>query len=195
MTALTVLYARFTGLPLAALTTTVPGSPPSLTQSATIQLSQLAPTAQKVQVQGELAQNPPPVHPQPFTVRAADVAIVVVEAEFDDPAEVFKWQVVTTTTPDGAQHFRLDRLATAQFGADLNGDQFTLKVPRLGNLEQLNYEIYDTSGRVGDGTLKFASLDPKTVTFTIHAKSPPVVLVQGYPLAVARAAGDDPQWP
>ena len=102
MTALTVLYARHTGLPLATLTTIIPGDPPSLDPSATLRLSPPMAAAQP------LSPNPlkPPseLHPWPLTLQAADLAIATVEAEFDDPVDVFEWQVVTTTTPDGAQH-------------------------------------------------------------------------------------------
>src|SRR5262245_61718811 len=119
MTALTVLYARRTGLPLAALTTAVPGNPPVLDPSSTVRLSPPVAAAAMVPLTGPPT-TPAPGLPRTLTIAAADLAIAAVEAEFDDPLEVFGWQVVTTTAPDGTKRYRLDQLAGPLVGANVD---------------------------------------------------------------------------
>jgi hypothetical protein len=198
MTALTVLYARRTRLPLAALTTTVTGNLPALDPSATVRLSPPVAVAQKP---GTAPPPPPPKPglPRTLTIPAADLAIAAVEAEFDDPLEVFGWQVVITTAPDGTTHYRLDQLAVPLVAADLDTatHQLKLEVPQLGNLPQLNFDVYGAAGQVGSGCLTFSSNNPKpaTISLSVPGQSPPVILVEGYPLALALADGLEPSWP
>jgi hypothetical protein len=195
MTALTVLYLKHTRHPLAALTTAVPGAPPSLDPSATLRLSPPVATAQNFPI------PTPPVAPgsvrtRQLTLKGADVAIAVVEAEFDDPLEVFEWRVVTTTAPDGTTQYRLDRMVTVQIGANLQaGTTLKLEVPRLGGHDQLQYEVHETSGMVASGTLAFPTTASAQATLTVPGHDPPVVLVEGYPPAVARKNGAEPDWP
>ena len=119
MTALTVLYTRRTRLPLAALTTAVPGSSASLDPSVTVRLSPPVAAAQQLNPTGPPT-TPPTGKPRTFTIAAADLAIATVEAEFDDPLEVFGWQVVITTGPDGTTHYRLDQLAVPSVACSVN---------------------------------------------------------------------------
>jgi hypothetical protein len=192
VTTLTVLYTRRTSHPLGALTTAVPGDPPSLDPSATVRLSLPLDLAQKVP-----PTSPPPaaaVRPQPVALTSGEVAIAVVEAEFDDPAQIFEWRVVTTTAPDGTLQHRLDRLVTVQVGADLDtaAKQLRLRVPRLGNADRLQFEVRELSGVVGSGVLVYPTTAAQSTTIVVPGQSPPVVLVEGYPAAVARADGNDP---
>lgn len=195
MTALTVLYARRTGLPLAALTTTVPGDLPALDPSATVRLSPPVAVAQKLNSVGP----PQPGLPRTFTVPAGDLAIAAVEAEFADPLEVFGWQVVSTTTPDGATHYHLDQLAAPLVAADLDSatNRLTLRVPPLGNLLKLHYDVYGAVGQVSSSILTFSSSNPKPAKtiLSVPGQNRLIVLVEGYPLALARVDHNPPQWP
>ena len=173
MTAMTVLYARQTGHPLGALTTTVPGEPPSLDPSATLQLP--------VPVTG----NGPPF----LTVNGSDLAIAALDADFTDPLDVFGWRVVTTPGPDGQPRSRLDRLATASITAERAGTQLTLTVPRLGNTERLAYEVRNEDGLIAGGALLFAPADDaKEVKLPVPDHGRPLVLVEGYPPTIATVA-------
>jgi len=196
MTALTVLYARRTRLPLAALTTTATGNPPTLDPSATVRLS---PPVAVAQTPGTPPPPPPPTPglPRTLTIPAADLAIAAVDAEFDDPLEVFGWQVVITTAPDGTTHYRLDQLAVPLVAADLDTthNQLKLEVPQLGNVPQLKFDVYEAAGQVSSGSLTFTANNPVTISVSVPGQSPPVVLVEGYPLAVALADGNPPPWP
>jgi hypothetical protein len=201
MTAVTVLYARRTRLLLAALTTTVPGDPPSGPDpSSTIRLSPPVTPAQALG--GTSAPPPPPGPPRTLTISAADLAIVAVEAEFDDPLEAFEWQVVITTAPDGTTHYHLDRVAAAQIAAVVNStNQLRLEVPPLGPA-QLNFDVYNPAGQVGSSFLTFppGSTTPAPAALSVPdisvlGNSPLVVLVEGYRLAVALDPGGIPTWP
>jgi len=198
MTALIVLYARRTRLPLAALTTAVPGNPPSLDPSVMVRLSPPVAAAQTLGSTGSPT-TPSPGKPRTLTISAGDLAIAAVEAEFDDPFEVFGWQVVITTGPDGTTHYRLDQLAVPSVAADLDTvtKKLKLEVPQLGSNLQLKFDVYEADGQVGSGTLTFPSNNPNpaTISVSVPGKSPPVVLVEGYPLALALASGIEPAWP
>ena len=122
---------------------------------------------------------------------------MAVEAEFDDPVEVFEWRVVTTTAADGTPQHHLERLITAQFAASATANSITLKVPRLGNLAELNYQVRAAGGLVRPGVLSFPAgdSDPQQVTQPVSGQRPFVVLVEGYALAIARNGFSVPPWP
>lgn len=192
MTALSVLYARRTRLPLAALTTTVSGNPPSLDPSITVRLSLPVAAAQMVPLTGPPT-TPAPGLPRTLTIAASDLAIAAVDAEFDDPLEVFGWQVVTTPAPDGTTRYRLDQLAGPLVRANLvtATKLLRLEVPQLGNNLQLNFDIYDAAGQLDSGQLTFPLNNPAPATksVSVPSQSRPIVLVEGYPLALALVDG------
>jgi hypothetical protein len=194
MTALSVLYARRTRLPLAALTTTVSGNPPSLDPSITVRLSPPVAAAQTVPLIGPPT-TPAPGLPRTLTIAAADLAIAAVDAEFDDPLEVFGWQVVTTPAPDGTTRYRLDQLAGPLVRANVDtANLLTLEVPQLGTNLQLNFDVYDAAGQLDSGQLTFPLNNPAPATksISVPSQSRPIVLVEGYPLALARVNGNVP---
>jgi hypothetical protein len=195
MTALTVLYARRTGLPLAALTTAVPGNLPALDPLATVRLSPPVAAAQMVNLTGPPT-TPPPGLPRTLTIAASDLGIAAVEAEFDDPLDVFGWQVVSTPAPDGTTRYRLDQLAGPLVRANLvtATNLLTLEVPQLGNNLQLNFDVYEAAGQLDSGQLTFPSNNPAPATksVSVPSQSRPIVLVEGYPLALALVDGNVP---
>jgi hypothetical protein len=174
MTAMAVLYLDNVGQPLAALTTTVSADPPPLGQAATFQVA--------VPVSDPSAAGPS--IPRPITVARADLSLAMVQAEFDDPLDVFQWRVVTTTGPDGKEQQRLDRLGAGQVtvtGAP-SGLELLLDVPRLGDERQLGYEVRNQAGDKADGVLIFATQDTrKTVPVPLPDRGAFVVFVEGYP--------------
>jgi hypothetical protein len=168
MTAMMVLYTRRTGHTLGALVTAVPGDPPSLQAADSYRLRVLIGTGSRA-----------------ITVERADLAIASLEAEFDDPTEVFGWRVATAPGPDGQPQPRLDRPSSTPFTitrgtATTSG---TIKVPRFGSLDRLAFEVHNEDGLVDNGRLTFAPADTKkSGPFTDPVPSSPiVVLVEGYP--------------
>lgn len=180
MTALAVLYLKSIGQPLGALSTTVPGGdPPSLSPAPTLRVALPIPKPP----------NPPgsPV-PRPITVKRGDVALVEVEADFDDPLEVFQWRLVTTTGPDGKDQHRLDRLGAGQvevtrqrLGTPPNSKlRLKIKVPKLGSETALDLEVRDDAGQLTTRRLVFKSNDPEQTQVVVDDGIDHVVLVQGY---------------
>jgi len=178
MTALLVLYAPRTGQTLGAATTTVPGEVPSLDGLASVRVSVPIP---------DPANAAPPPPPRPLTVARDDLAIALLEAEFEDPLRVFDWRVLVETAPDGTSKPRLDRLATGVVQATRRGTTLTLVVPRLGNAEVLAYEVRDTGGLIEEGRLRFGPNETtKDRPVTVPEVDPLVAMVTGYAPVVAK---------
>ncbi len=180
MTAMTVLYLSKLGQPLGALSTTVAGDPPPLGQASTFRVT--------VPVPEPLAAPPPgPPVPHPITVGRGAVALAVLEAEFDDPLEVFQWRVVTTPGPGTTVQHRLDRLGTGRVTATGTTSDLDLliDVPKLGNELELDLEVRNEAGVLRSEKLVFGTNDArKTATVRVPDAGDYVVLVKGYPPVV-----------
>jgi hypothetical protein len=168
MTAMAVLSTRRTGHTLGALVTAVPGDPPSLEAVDSYRLQLLI---------GNVSHA--------LTVERADLAVASLEAEFDDPTEVFGWRVATAPGPDGRPQPRLDRpssTAVTITRGTAAAPPGTITVPRFGSLERLAFEVRNKDGLVDSGALTFASTDTtKSAPFTDPDPTAPiVVLVEGY---------------
>jgi hypothetical protein len=182
MTAMVVLYVRSLGQPLGALTTTVPGELPPLGQASTFRVTLPIP---------DPASPLDPPRPRPITVDRGDVRLAAVEAEFDDPLEVFQWRVVTTTGPDGTEQHRLDRLGSRPVTASRQSpgsNVIVVDVPRLGSELQLDYEVRNAAGDKETGRLDFGGTgDTRSGTELMPDAEAVVVLVEGYaPVFVAK---------
>jgi len=200
MTAMTIMYTRRTGHPLAAMVTTVAGEPPSLDPASTVQASVPIPepppppppggTPLVVPAAPAAPATPPEPVPRPLVLGSQDVRIAVFDTEFDDPLRVFDWRVVRTTGPDGREQRQLDRPSSGQVTAVRTGAKLTLTVPRLGNEVQLDYDVYTETGLLASGHVDFAPTDPasKPVTVDVPDAGRPVVLVKGYPAAISTEA-------
>jgi hypothetical protein len=179
MTAMVVLYLRSIGQPLGALSTVVPGELPPLGRASTLRLALPIPTTP------QLPTDPlgPPL-PRPLTIEGNDVRLAAVEAEFNDPREVFQWRVLTTTGPDGKEQHRLDRLGSGRVKASrqaTGSNVIELEVPQLASDLQLDYEVRNEAGTKKTGRLNFrATDDKKTDTVPMPDDEAVVVLVEGY---------------
>jgi hypothetical protein len=169
-----VLYLRELGQPLAALSTTVPGDPPTLAQGATT-LRMAVPLP-----------DPPfsgPLLPRPITVARNNLAVAQVDAEFEDPLEVFQWRVVTRQAPDGTQRQSLERLGgrDATVGTT-SGLDLLIDVPRLGNQQELAFEVRNEAGLSILGTLVFGTNETrKTAPVNVPQTGDWLVFIEGYP--------------
>jgi hypothetical protein len=190
MTAMLVLYARRTGQTLGAATTTVSGDVPSLDGLVSVRVSVPIPDPPNGTVlvpAAAAAPPPPPPPPRPLIVERDDLSLVQVEAEFDDPLQVFAWRVVVETAPDGTRKPRLDRLATGAVTATRTATDLTFDVPRLGNAQELAFEVRNAAGLLHEGRLVFTVDEPKkSHTVTVPDEAGPVVMVEGYPPVVAK---------
>ena len=180
MTAMVVLYVRSVGQPLGALSTVVPGELPPLGPASTLRVTLPIPDPPPAPVLD------PPL-PRPIAVDPKDVRLAAVEAEFDDPLEVFQWRVVTTTGPDGTEQHRLDRLGSGRVtvtrqGSGTNANRvIVLTVPRLGSELQLDYEVRNEAGFTRDGRLDFGRTgNTRTDRVLMPDTGAVVVLVEGY---------------
>jgi hypothetical protein len=176
MTTMAVLYLSKLGQPLGALSTTLPGDPPQLAPTSTLRVA--------VPVPDPLA-GPPPILPilHSITVGSGDVAVAMVEAEFDDPLEVFQWRVVTTPGPGTTVQHRLDRVGTGQVTVTgtTSSPELLLDVPKLGNELELYLEIRNEAGELHSERLVFGTNDTsKTTTVRVDDIGDYVVLVKGY---------------
>ena len=177
MSSMTVIYLRKLGQPLGALSTTVPGDPPALGQATTLRVA--------VPVPDPAAPGPP--LPRPITVGRDDLAIATLEAEFDDPLDVFQWRVVTTQGPDGTEQHHLDRLGTGlvTVTGTSSGLDLLIDVPKLGNELQLDFEVRNQAGMSHTGVLVFGSTDTRrTAAVKVPDAGVYVVFVEGFPPAV-----------
>jgi hypothetical protein len=192
MTSMAILYLRKLGQPLGALSTTVPGDPPVLGPAST----------QRVAVPVPDPSAAGPSIPRPVTFERDDLAVVVLEAEFDDPLDVFQWRVVTTQGTDGSEQHHLDRLGTGKVIATgtSSGLDLLLDVPKLGDEARLDFEVRNQVGVTRSGTLVFGANDTRQKTnVNVPDTGVYVVFVEGYPptvparLTVTRtpAAGQD----
>lgn len=166
MSAMVVLYTRRTGHTLGALATAVPGDPPSLEAADSYRL-----------------QVPIGTATHPITVERTDLAVASLEAEFDDPIEVFGWRVATAPGPDGKPQPRLDQPASTGFKLTPDAGppvKTIIEVDRFGSLTQLAYEARDKDGLVASGTLTFAPADTKKSASFENPGGPFVILVKGY---------------
>jgi len=173
MTALTVLWLRSNGLVLGALTTAAGGDPPTVDPQVVLDISVPLPPSSTSSDR----------IPLPVAVRGSEIAIAVLEAEFADPAEVFDWRVTSGTAPGGFPKPQLDRLATGAITATWNARVLRLRVPRLGSLTSLHYDVRSAAGLVKAGDLGISSETIKT--FEIPLPSPSagtrlLVSVEGY---------------
>jgi hypothetical protein len=182
MTAMLVLYARRTGQTLGAATTAVPGDVPSLDGLVSVQVSVPIPESDGAILVAAL----PPLSPRPLTLKREDVSLALLEAEFDDPLQVFAWRVVVETAPDGTRKPRLDRLATGAVTATRTATQLTLVVPRLGTTPELAFEVRNVAGLLLESRLVYADEKPKTQEVTVPDEAGLVVMVEGYPPVVAK---------
>jgi hypothetical protein len=176
MSALTVLYLRTLGHPLGALSTTVAGELPALGQ-ADLRVA--------VPVSDWPGQNL--AIPRSFVVAPGDLAIVAVEAEFDEPPDVFAWRVVTTRNPDNTEQHHLERVGTGTVVATCTspGGSLLLDVPRFGNESRLQFRMIEPDGETVSGVLDFANGDTrKIVAITIPNSSTAVAFVERYPPAI-----------
>jgi hypothetical protein len=165
MTAMVVLYTRRTGHTLGAVATAVPGDPPSLEAADSYRLQLLIGTVS-----------------HPITVERADLAVASLEAEFDDPTEVFGWRVATAPGPDGQPQPRLDRPSSTPFALQPPPPTATrtIVVDRFGSLNRLAYEVRNEDRVVASGALEFAPADTsKSATFA-NPGGRFVILVEGY---------------
>jgi hypothetical protein len=166
-----VLYLRNLGQPLGALTTTVPSDLPEIGDIATLPVAVLLPSTS----------GPSLV---PITVARNDLAIARLDAEFDNPLDVFGWRVITSQGVDGKEQRRLDRLGTGS--VTVTGSKFgpslQITVPKLGNESQLNFEVRNGAGVKQDGVINFPTNNAETVPVSVPQtpNSQYVVLVQGY---------------
>ena len=173
MSSMVVLYLRGLGQPLGALTTTVPSDLPEIGDIATVRVA--------VPILDSSGQ----ASPIPITVARNDLAIARLDAEFDDPQDVFGWRVITSQGVDGREQRRLDRLGTGSVtvtGNKFGGGSLQIDVPKLGNESRLSFEVRNGAGVKQDGVINF----PSNNTETVHVSVPKttniqyVVLVQGY---------------
>jgi hypothetical protein len=188
MTAMVVLYVRSLGQPLGALSTVVPGEVPPLGQASTFLVA--LPIADPLSPPTMPPAPPPPLGPplpRPVTVDRDDVRLAAVEAEFDDPLEVFQWRVVTTTGPDGTEQHRLDRLGSGRVKVTRQGSgttanrEIALEVPRLGSEPELDYEVRNEAGVKKTSKLDFGGTgDTRRDTVLMPDTEAVVVLVEGY---------------
>jgi hypothetical protein len=180
MSSMVVLYLRTLGQPLGALSTTVPGDLPDLGEAATVRMALPIP-------------NPgtsSPSYPRPVTVARNDLAIANLDAEFDDPMDVFEWRVITTQGPDGKERRNLDRLGTGLVTVtrSTSGRDLELNVPKLGNQSQLNFEVRNEAGVKRTGVIIFGSNETKKkVPVSVPDKSAYLIFVEGYSPTVAPA--------
>jgi hypothetical protein len=174
VSAMAVLYARRTGHTLGALTTTVPGDPPSLAGAATYRLAVPVPDS------GSLV----------LTLEAEDLAIASLEAEFDDPLEVFGWRVARVPGPDGKPQPRLDRPSSTEVDIKRSSQDdahtITIDVPRFGSLDRLAYEVRNQDGLVASDALIYAPADASKSARFADPGGTLVVLVEGYPPKVSQ---------
>jgi hypothetical protein len=173
MSSLAVLYLPRLGQPLAALSTTVLGDPPALVTGATT--LRIAVPLPDPPFSGSLI-------PRPITVARNNLAIAQVDTEFEDPLEVFQWRVVTSQDPDGTQHQSLERLGgrDATVGTT-SGLDLLVDVPRLGNHEELAFEVRNEAGMSILGTLVFGSETRKTAPVNVPQSGDWLVFIEGYP--------------
>ena len=180
MSSMFVLYLRKLGQPLGALATTVPSEPPDLGAIDTVRVAVPLPDRQSP---GELI-------PTPITVARDDLAVAKLDAEFDDPLEVFEWRVITSQTPDGTQQRQLDRFGTGSVvvTADSSEGSVTIDVPKLGNNVRLELEVRSPDGATVSRALDFGPNDAtKSATVPVLEPDNCVVFVEGYLPAVPPA--------
>jgi hypothetical protein len=179
MTTMAVLYLKQLGLPLGALSTTVPGDPPQLDQAAKFQVGVPVPDPLAVPAPG-------PLVPHPVTVEGGELAMAQLEAEFDDPLEVFQWRVVETTGPGTTVQRRLDRVGTGRVivTGTTSGTELLIDVPRLGSEADLDFQVRNQAGLQASGRIIFGSDNRKTASAQVPDTGDYVVFVEGYPPAV-----------
>jgi hypothetical protein len=163
MTAMVVLYTRRTGHPLGALATAVPGDLPTLEAAGSYRL-----------------QVPIGTVSHPIAVEGTDLAIASLEAEFDDPIDVFGWRVATAPGPDGQPQPRLDQPAASAVLTITRGPGATITAPRFGSLDRLAFEVRNEQGLVDSGRLTFAPTDTTKAAPITDPGGTVVVLVEGY---------------
>lgn len=176
MTSMAVLYLSDSGQPLGAASTTVPGDLPPLDKASRLRVG--------VPVPVSLAAPPPaPLVPHPITVEGNELALAQLEAEFDDPLEVFHWRVVETPRPGTTVDRRLDRLGAGRviLTGTTSGPDLLLDVPRLGSELRLDYEVRSQAGLHLKTHLDFGATDArKTAPVLVPDMGDWVVLVKGY---------------
>ena len=175
MTTMAVLYLRHLGQPLGAMSTTIPGDLPPLDQTSKLRVG--------VPALASLAGPAPgPLVPHPITVEGGELAIAQLEAEFDDPLEVFQWRVVETTGPGTTVQRRLDRLGTGRviLTGTTSGPELLLDVPKLGSETKLDYEVRSLAGLHLKSHLDFGTNARETTPVQVPDMGDWVVLVKGY---------------
>ena len=178
MTDMAVLYLRELGQPLGALSTTVPGDPPPLDQAVIFHVSVPIPDPQAASGSGS-----PVLHP--ITAAGGDLAMAAVQAEFNDPLEVFGWRVVQTQAPSTTVQHRLDRLSTGRVtvGGTTSGTELLLllDVPKLGNEQDLEFRVASKDGLRPREHIVFGPVETsKTASVQLPDRDDYVVFVEGY---------------
>jgi len=178
MTDMAVLYLKQLGLPLGALSTTVPGDPPQLDPTITFHISVPIPDPQAASGSGA-----PILHL--ITASGGDLAMAAVQAEFADPLEVFGWRVVQVQGPGTTVQRRLDRLSTGRVtvGGTTSGTELRLllDVPKLGNEQDLEFQVASKDGLRPSEHIVFGSTETsKTASVQLPDRDDYVVFVEGY---------------
>jgi hypothetical protein len=176
MTDMAVLYLKQLGLPLGALSTTVPGDPPPLDEAVIFHVSVPIPDPLAAPSSGA-----PVLHP--ITAAGGDLAMAAVQAEFDDPLEIFGWRVVQTQGPGTTVQHRLDRLSTGRVtvGGTTSGTELLLDVPKLGNEQDLEFRVASKDGLRPREHIVFGPTETsKTAQVPLPDRGDYVVFVEGY---------------